>query len=130
MLYLSNEFKEIMDHLGEELPRPYGPHVLLKLYVPEEMARKSDGSESGILLPESVREDAIYSQIVGLVLAIGPACYQEERFKYWERCFLGQWVIFRPNEGTRFSCKGVPLRYVYEDRLLSSVKDPSKISRD
>lgn len=130
MLFLSNNFDEIMAYLGDDVPRPDGPHVLLKLHVPEEMHKTADGQESGIIIPESVREETIYNKIVGLVLDIGPDCYQGERFKNWQRCAVGDWVLFRPNEGTRFNYKGVPLRFVYEERLYCRIQDPSAVNRD
>ena len=71
-LFLSNDYEEIMGRLGEDLPRPYGPHVLLKLYTREET------TEGGIMLPESVREEAVYQGMVGMVLALGPNAYTGE----------------------------------------------------
>lgn len=123
MLFLSNEYEDVIKHLGDGLPRSYGSHLLLKLYTRE------DATQGGVLLPESVREEEIYQTIVGLVLDKGPDCYGDEMFAHWKQPSVGEWVLFRPNSGVRFNYDGVPLRFVYDDCVICRVKNPELIRR-
>ena len=122
-LFLSNDYEEIMQHLGDGLPRPYGPHLLLKLYTREET------TEGGIVLPDSVREEAVYQGLVGMVLAIGPDAYKGEEFRNWQSPCIKDWVLFRPNSGVRFNYQDVPLRFVFDDCVYSKMADPSCVNR-
>ena len=122
-LFLSNNYEDVMGRLGEGLPRPYGPHVLLKLYTREET------TEGGIMLPESVREEAVYQGMVGMVLALGPNAYTGEEFKHWQKPGVKDWVLFKPNSGVRFNDQNVPLRLVFDDCVLAPVQNPATITR-
>jgi len=122
-LFLSNDYDEIMRRLGEGLPRPYGPHLLLKLYTREET------TQGGVVLPDSVREEAVYQSMVGMVLAMGPDAYRGDAFKNWHKPELGTWVLFRPNSGVRFNDKDVPLRFVYDDCVYAPIQNPVDVSR-
>jgi co-chaperonin GroES (HSP10) len=122
-LFLSNDYEEIMRRLGEGLPRPYGPHVLLKLYTREET------TQGGVVLPDSVREEAVYQGMTGMVLAIGPDAWQGEEFKHWQKPEVGTWVLFKPNSGVRFNDKNVPLRFVFDDAVLAPLQNPAWITR-
>lgn len=128
-MYLSNDFDEIMTHLGEDCPRSDGYHVLLKLLVPAEFYKNEEGTQTEIVIPQEFREKTIYTCMTGLVLNFGPDCYKPEKFKNWNKREIGDWVIFRPNEGTLFYCKGVPLRFVPEEHIFGKVSDPFAISR-
>jgi co-chaperonin GroES (HSP10) len=130
MVFLSNEYKEITDYLGEGCPRADGYHFVLKVYVPEQFHKTADGTLTSIAIPDSVREETVYKNIVGLVLDIGPDCYKPEKFKNFTKRDIGDWVIFPPNCGTLFYYDGVPLRFVPEENILAKVNDPSKVSRD
>lgn len=119
-----------MDHLGEDIPRPDGYHVLLKLFVPSEFYKTVEGTETELFIPQETREKTIYNCMKGLVLALGPDCYQPEKFKNWNKRSVGDWVIFVPNEGTLFYCKGVPLRFIPEERIFGPTRLDSEITRD
>ena len=129
-MFLSNDLQDMTAYLGEALPRPLGPQLLLKLYVPEQQMRTKDGAKTSILTTESAREEHIYQSLTGLVLALGPDCYKADSFKNWHQPHIGQWVIFRPNSGVRFNYKGVPLRFVYDDSVMAVIGDPSCVTRN
>lgn len=120
---LSNDFDEIMEYLGDDLPRPDSYHFLLKIFTKEE---KTGG---GILLTDDIRENQNRVCMVGLILAMGPDCYNSERFKNWNKRSVGDWVLFVPGEGTLFQCKGVTLRFVADDRIFCKTNCPELITR-
>jgi hypothetical protein len=127
-VFLSNDLNDLHTYLNEDVPRPLGPQLLLKLYVPEQQLRLKDGTRTSLFTTESAREEHIYQSLTGLVLALGPECYKADSFKNWHQPTVGQWVVFRPNSGVRFNYKGVPLRFVYDDSVMAVVGDPSCVT--
>ena len=120
---LSNDLGEIMAYLGDDLPRPDSYHFILKIFTKE---KKTSG---GVILTDDVRENQNRICMVGLILAMGPDCYNSERFKNWNKRSVGDWVLFVPGEGTLFQCKGVPLRFVADDRIFCKTDHPELITR-
>jgi hypothetical protein len=129
MIYLSNDYEDILARLGDGLPKAYGCQLLLKLYTRDEVSHQKNGEKGSIIIPDSVREEEIYQTIAGMVLEVGPACFGEDIFAGWTRPVLGDWVLFRPNSGIRFQYDGVPLRFVYDDCIVGRVKNPALLRR-
>jgi co-chaperonin GroES (HSP10) len=129
-MFTSNDYQEIIDHLGEDLPIADGFRVLLKLYTKDEKLKTIEGIETSLYTAPSAQKEETYTTIVGLVLAIGPDAYAGEKFQNWNKCKVGDWVLFPRNEGTRFLCKGVPLRWVAEDTIGIKIKNPATITLD
>lgn len=127
-MFLSNDLNEIRKQAQNTLPRPDGFQVLLKIYAKEE---KSDG---GIVLTDEIRSDEVYRSIVGLVLDKGPVAYEKgEVYEKWNKCEVGDWVIFRANAGSQFFYREIPLRSVAEEQILAKLPPgarPKDISRD
>lgn len=120
--HLSNDFKEIMDFLGDDLPRPDSYHLIVKIFNKPE--------KTGYLLNTDKSRDAdCYASMAGLVLAMGPDCYSSEKFKNWNKRSVGEWVIFVPGEGTLFKCKGMYLRFISDDRIFCKTNNPELITR-
>lgn len=121
--FISNDPDEITKYLGNDIPRPDGHHLLVKVYTDESI------SAGGILIPEEIRARSASLSMVGLVLSMGPDCYMPEKFKNWNRRSIGDWVVFVPNEGTLFYCKDLPLRFIPDDRIYCKVDHPEFIKR-
>ncbi len=121
--FISNNPEEIKKYLGDDIPRPDGHHLLVKVYTDESV------SEGGVFIPEEIRARSASMSMVGLVLSMGPDCYMPEKFKNWNRRSIGDWVVFVPNEGTLFYCKDLPLRFIPDDRIYCKVSHPEFIKR-
>lgn len=121
--FFSNDFEKIKEYLGDDIPKPDGHHLLVKIFTEEET------TDGGITIPEEVRHRMISISMVGLVLSMGPDCYMPEKFKNWNRRSVGDWVIFVPNEGTLFFCKDLPLRFIPDDRIYCKTNHPEFIKR-
>jgi hypothetical protein len=123
----------IKNQLGYEAPRPCGYYVLIKLYIrPEEMKtiKTAEGKEVTLYAPDTVRVEDRYISIAALVLALGPDCYQHERFKHsgpW--CKPGDWVLIPRNEGTQFLYNEHPVHLIPDDRILMVIPDPTIVRR-
>lgn len=101
--------------------RPSGFYIVLKIYTPPEKI-------GSIYLTETMRDDGKYTSAVGLVLAVGPAAYQGERFESsGPYCKVGDWVMFPSYESLRSSYRGVPIAILADDRIIAVIGDPTEI---
>lgn len=129
------ERERIYNQYGDLLPKAYGYQILCKTYLPKSV------SSGGVILPHQVAENSAYQNMVGLVLDMGSACYkgQGEKYKYWDKLpDLGDWIIMPRfehvlmtfigwNEEEESKIEKVELRYVFDDRVLGTCIDPSRI---
>jgi co-chaperonin GroES (HSP10) len=120
-MFLSNNYTDLTEHLKGDVPEPLGSQLLLKLFV------RDAETEGGIKIPEKMREEDIYKSMVGLVMSKGAEVYKEDHLKNWKSPELGDWVLFKPNSGTRFSYHGIPFRFVYDDCIYCTIKDPAAV---
>jgi len=64
------------------------------------------------------------------VVKLGPDCYKDEsRFPSGPSCKEGDFVIVRPNSGTRLKIHGREFRIINDDSVEAVVEDPRGISR-
>ena len=64
------------------------------------------------------------------VIAMGPDCYgDKERFPSGPSCKVGDFVLCRPNTGTRVKIHGREFRIINDDSVQGVVEDPRGISR-
>jgi co-chaperonin GroES (HSP10) len=61
---------------------------------------------------------------------LGPDCYKDEkRFPSGPWCKEGDFIIVRPNAGTRLEIHGREFRIINDDSVESVVEDPRGIKR-
>ena len=122
------ENAEVQDLSEEEmeaqLPRPVGYRLLIALPQVEEKF------ESGIIKADkTVYEEKILT-VVGLVLDMGDQAYKDpDRYPNGPWCKVGDYVVFRPNSGTRVKVNGVEYRLLNDDSIDAVVSDPRGVSR-
>ena len=105
-----------------KLPQPTGWRILV---LPFKMDEKTKG---GLLMTESVLERQQVGSQCGLVLAMGPQCYNDkERYPNGPWCKVNQWVVFARYAGSRIQIEGGEVRLLNEDEVLATVKDPQDI---
>ena len=64
------------------------------------------------------------------VVAMGPDCYKDPlRFPSGPSCKVGDFVLVRPNTGTRIKIHGREFRLINDDSVEGVVQDPRGISR-
>lgn len=129
--------KLITKSLGFEPPRTCGYQVTLKLYVRDEDEKyffyDKDGKKitSSILTPDTAKALDRYKTCVGLVVAMGPDCYQGERFKHtgpW--CRVGDFVVYPRHEGTQLYYRGTLMHVVNDDKIFWVISDPSYVTKE
>jgi chaperonin GroES len=107
-----------------QLPNPSGFRLLIAL---PELEEKTD---SGIYLPEQVREKESLATVVGFVLKMGSLAYKDpNKFPDGAWCKEGDWVLFRAYSGTRIKIHGREFRIINDDTVEGVVEDPRGIAR-
>ncbi len=113
-------------HLVEEaIPVPCGYNILIAL--PEVTEKFKD---SVIEKAEMTKQHDTILSMVGLVLDVGPDAYADKtRFPNGPYCKPGDYVMFRPNSGTRFRVAGKELRLIHDDTVQAVVANPTLVER-
>jgi co-chaperonin GroES (HSP10) len=120
----SYSFTATNDDKAKQLPEPSGYRILCA--IPE--AEKE--FDSGIAKSdETIRHDEILTTVL-FVVKLGPDCYKDStRFPNGAWCKQGDFVLVRPNAGTRLVIHGREFRIINDDSVEAVVQDPRGITR-
>jgi len=112
------------DDKAKQLPEPSGYHMLVA--IPE----IDDKYESGLIKADSTMHFEEVLSTVFFVVKLGPDCYKDEkRFPSGPWCKEGDFILARPNSGTRLKIHGREFRLINDDTVEAVVQDPRGISR-
>lgn len=109
---------------AKQIPTPSTYHILCVL--PD----IDDEYESGIVkASQTVHYEEVLSPVL-FVIELGPDCYKDtSRFPSGPSCKKGDFVVVRPNSGTRIKIHGKEFRIINDDTVEAVVQDPRGISR-
>ena len=109
---------------AKQLPKPSGYHILCA--IPE--AEKE--FDSGIAKAEvTIHHEEILTTVLW-VIELGPDCYKDTtRFPSGPWCKKGDFVLVRPNSGSRLLIHGREFRLINDDSVEAVVDDPRGIKR-
>ena len=109
---------------ASQVPLPQGYRMLCALPEAE------DKFDSGILKStDTMRNEEVLSTVF-FVVDMGPDCYKDEkRFPTGPWCKKGDFILARPNTGTRLKIHGREFRLINDDSVEAVVQDPRGISR-
>lgn len=109
---------------ARQLPQPATYHILCAL--PEIESEY----ESGLIKSDkTIHFEEVMSPVL-FVVAMGPDCYKDRtRFPNGPSCKKGDFVLVRPNTGTRIKIHGREFRIINDDSVEAVVQDPRGISR-
>jgi co-chaperonin GroES (HSP10) len=113
--------KDLSKTEKDKLPNPTGWRMLI---LPFRMKEKTKG---GIYLADESIERSQVASTCGLVLAMGPHCYDKGKFPEGPWCKVGDWVIFARYAGSRILIDGGEVRLLNDDEVLATVKNPEDI---
>jgi len=109
---------------AKQLPDPSGYRILCA--IPE----VEQEYESGIIKADATINYEEKLATVLFVVSLGPDCYLDKtRFPTGPWCKKGDFVIVRPNSGTRLLIHGREFRLINDDSVESVVQDPRGIKR-
>jgi co-chaperonin GroES (HSP10) len=112
---------------AKQLPKPSGYKILCA--IPE--AEKSfEESEVGLIkADETMRNEEVLTTVL-FVVDMGPDCYMDKaKFPTGPWCKKGDFVLVRPNSGTRLVIHGKEFRIINDDTVEGVVDDPRGIKR-
>lgn len=110
-------------NIASSLPQPQGYNILCA--VPE----IENTFESGILKADKTMHTETLMATVLFVLKVGPAAYSDPNKFDSPWCKEGDFIIVRPNTGTRIKIFGKEFRLITDDQVEATVSDPRGISR-
>jgi co-chaperonin GroES (HSP10) len=87
-------------------------------------------SEVGIIKSsQSMHFEEVLTPVL-FVVKLGPDCYKDNtRFPSGPSCKEGDFIICRPNSGTRLKIHGREFRILNDDSVEAVVEDPRGITR-
>lgn len=107
-----------------QMPQPTGYRILCA--VPD----IEKEYESGIVKADAVLRTEELLTTVLFVIELGPDCYQDKtRFPNGPWCKQGDFVLVRPNAGTRVVIHGREFRIINDDSVEAVTLDPRGIKR-
>ena len=124
---LSGVLNTSPEQKAKQLPDPKTFRLLC--VVPEAMEGFAD-SEIGIIKSsQSMMYEEVLTPVL-FVVKMGPDAYKDtSRFPSGPSCKEGDFVVVRPNSGTRLKIHGREFRIINDDSVEAVVEDPRGISR-
>jgi co-chaperonin GroES (HSP10) len=122
------DLSALMDKSSEEkatqLPKPSGYRILCAI---PEVEKEYD---SGIIKADTTIHHEEVLTTVLFVVEMGPDCYQDKaRFPNGPWCKQGDFILVRPNSGSRLIIHGREFRIINDDTVEAVVDDPRGIKR-
>ena len=109
---------------AKQLPEPVGYRILCALPDAEKTY------ESGIIKADTTLHFEEVLSTVFFVVKMGPDCYKDPaRFPNGPWCKVGDFILARPNTGTRLKNHGREFRIINDDSVEGIVQDPRGITR-
>lgn len=112
---------------AKQLPVPTGYKILCAI---PEAEKEFEDSEVGLIkADETMRIEEVLTTVL-FVVAMGPDCYKDEkRFPSGPWCKQGDFILVRPNSGSRLLIHGREFRIINDDTVEGVVQDPRGIKR-
>jgi co-chaperonin GroES (HSP10) len=113
-----------IEEKASQLPKPSGYHILCA--IPEQEKE----FDSGIIKADSTIHYEELLTTVLFVVSLGQDCYTDTtRFPSGAWCKVGDFILVRPNAGSRLVIHGKEFRMINDDSVEGIVDDPRGIRR-
>lgn len=120
----ADAIKEETARKAKQVPDPTGYHLLCCI------PKSEDKFESGIIKADITQKHEEILTTVMMVAKLGPDAYQDKvKFPTGPWAKEGDFVIARPNSGTRMVIHGTEWRLINDDSVEAVVEDPRGIKR-
>lgn len=124
---LSKVLNQSADQKAKQLPDPRTFHLLC--VVPEAMEEYADSDVGLIKDAKTMHYEEVLTPVL-FVVKLGPDAYKDAtRFPSGPSCKAGDFIIVRPNSGTRLKIHGREFRIINDDSVEAVVEDPRGITR-
>jgi len=123
---LSGILNKKAEDKATQLPEPKTFHLLTVL---PEVDEKFEGEGELVKASQTMHFEEVLTPVL-FVVKMGPDAYKDEtRFPSGPSCKVGDFVIVRPNSGTRIKIHGKEFRLIKDDQVEATVQDPRGIQR-
>jgi co-chaperonin GroES (HSP10) len=124
---LSGVLNRTAEEKAKQLPDPKTFHLLC--VVPEAMEEYADSEVGLVKDSKTMHYEEVLTPVL-FVVKMGPDAYTDKsRFPNGPSCKVGDFVIVRPNSGTRLKIHGREFRVINDDLVEATVEDPRGIQR-
>ena len=121
---LSGVLNKPTEEKAKQIPDPKTYHLLCML--PE----AKEEYEGGLLKASQTMQYEELLSPVRFVAKMGPDAFKDEkRFPSGPSCKVGDFVIVRPNTGTRMKIHGTEWRIINDDSVEAVIEDPRGVQR-
>lgn len=122
---LSGILNKSSEEKARQIPDPSTYHLLCVLPEIDE-----EYGDSGLIKAnQTMHFEEVLSPVL-FVVKVGPDAYKDEkRFPSGPSCKAGDFVLVRPNTGTRLKIHGREFRIINDDSVEAVVQDPRGITR-
>ena len=120
----STVLPQTAEEKARQIPDPSTYHLLCVL--PE----IDENYESGLVKAgQTLHYEEVLSPVL-FVVKVGPDAYRDkDRFPSGPSCKVGDFILVRPNTGTRIKIHGKEFRIINDDSVEAVVQDPRGITR-
>lgn len=123
----SYKMEATAEEKAKQLPEPKGYRILCTI---PEVEKEFEESSIGLVKSSQTIDFEEKLATVLFVVALGPDCYNDkDRFPSGPWCKQGDFIIVRPNSGTRLKIHGREFRMINDDSVEAVVQDPRGIKR-
>jgi hypothetical protein len=123
---LSGILNKPVEEKAKQVPDPVTYHILCMLPKAEEAI----GDEKLIYKTAQMMQHEELLSPVLFVAKIGPDAFADkDRFPSGPSCKVGDFILVRPNTGTRMKIHGTEWRLINDDSVQAVVQDPRGIER-
>lgn len=121
---LSGVLNKTSEEKAKQIPDPVTFHLLCML--PE----ASEEYDNGLVKAEkTIQFEELLSPVL-FVAKMGPDAFKDtSRFPSGNSCNVGDFIIVRPNTGTRMKIHGTEWRIINDDSVEAVIQDPRGIQR-
>jgi co-chaperonin GroES (HSP10) len=124
---LSGLLNKPSEDKAKQLPDPKTYHLLC--VVPEAMEEFADSEVGIVKATQTLQFEEVLTPVL-FVVKVGPDAYKDTtRFPSGPSCKEGDFVVVRPNSGTRLKIHGREFRIINDDSVEAVVEDPRGIRR-
>jgi co-chaperonin GroES (HSP10) len=124
---LSGILNQSAEEKAKQLPDP--KRFMLLCVVPEAMEAYANSEVGIVKSSQSMMYEEVLTPVL-FVVKLGPDAYADKtRFPSGPSCKEGDFVIVRPNSGTRLKIHGREFRIINDDSVEAVVEDPRGITR-
>ena len=121
---LSGVLSASAEEKAKQVPDPVTYHLLCVL--PE----ANEEYEGGLLkASQTIHFEELLSPVL-FVVKVGPDAFKDEkRFPSGASCKVGDFILVRPNTGTRMKIHGREFRLINDDSVEAVIQDPRGVQR-